>query len=42
MNLTPEQATDMFMHMTKRVTDIDPASIDRAAILAHFTEIFAR
>lgn len=40
--MTPEQATAMFLKLTAENTDIDIASLDVNAILAHFREIFAR
>jgi hypothetical protein len=40
--MTPEQATDLFIDLTEHATEIDASKLDRAAILAHFTEIFAR
>lgn len=42
MKLTPEQATAMFLKLTEENTNIDPTTLDRDAILAHFREIFTR
>ena len=42
MRISPELATDLFISLTEEHTDIDPELLDRAAILAHFTDIFER
>lgn len=40
--MTPEQAAALFLKLTAEHTDIDPASLDHAAIIAKFREIFNR
>ncbi len=40
--MTPEQATDLFIELAEAQPYVDAGQLDRAAILAHFTEILAR
>ncbi|WP_269635025.1 hypothetical protein [Microbacterium sp. 1.5R] len=40
--MTPDEATDLFMKLAEQQRYVDAKQLDRDAILAHFTEIFAR
>lgn len=40
--MTPDEATELFINLTKMHTDIDVALLDVDAIREHFREIFAR